>query len=107
MQIVLGGPNYESLTGWANALIDRARENPGLRNLEVDYKETQPQLRVDIDRNRAADLGVSIEEIGRTLETMLGSQFVSTFDQGGKRYNVIMQARASERTTPSDLSSIY
>ena len=107
VQIVLGGPNYETLTDWGQRLIERARENPRLLNVNTNFRETQPKLRVDIDRDRAADLGVSIEEVGRTLETMLGTQFVSTFDQDGQRYNVIMQGRPQDRSSPSDLSRIY
>ncbi|MCH8183596.1 MAG: efflux RND transporter permease subunit [Proteobacteria bacterium] len=107
VQIVLGGPSYETLTDWGQQLIDRARENPGLVNVNMNFRETQPRLRVEIDRDRAADLGVSIEDIGRTLKTMLGTQFVSTFDRDGQRYNVIMQGRPEDRTSPSDLSRLF
>lgn len=107
VQVVLGGPSYETLTVWGQQLIERARENPGLVNVNINFRQTQPKLRVEIDRDRAADLGVSIEDIGRTLETMLGTKFVSTFDRGGQRYNVIMQGRPADRTSPSDLSRLF
>ncbi|MBM3504808.1 MAG: efflux RND transporter permease subunit [Alphaproteobacteria bacterium] len=107
VQLVIGGPNYETLIEWRDRIIARVEENPGLVDVGSDYKDTQPELRVEIDRNRAADLGVSIDEIGRTLETFLGSSFSTTFDRDGKRYNVILQGRADDRNSPSDLSNIY
>ena len=64
-------------------------------NLDSDYKENQPDLRVQIDRARAADLGVSIEDIGRTLELMFGERQISTFVNRGEEYYVIIRARAA------------
>ena len=107
VQLILGGPSYPTLDAWAERLMARARENPRLVNLNTDYNATRPELRVAIDRNRAADLGVSIEGIGRTLETMLGSRRVTTFDDRGERYDVIVQARPQDRETPGDISDLY
>ena len=59
-----------------------------------------------VDRNRAADLGVSLETVGRTLETMLGSRIVTTYVDRGREYNVILQGRADERATTTDLTNI-
>jgi len=64
-------------------------------------------MRVVVDRNRAADLGVSLENIGRTLETFLGSRIVTTYIDRGREYRVILQGEASGRATPTDLSNIY
>ena len=107
VQIVLGGPSYEVLMEWRDRLMARAREVEGLRNVQSNFQETRAQLLVDIDRDRAADLGVSVEDIGRTLETLLGSRYVTTFNYGGKLYNVILQARPEDRARAKDLSSIY
>jgi multidrug efflux pump len=107
VQIVLGGPDYEHLVAWSDRIIARTAENPGLLGVESNYDASRPQLLVDIDRNRAADLGISVEDVGRTLETMLGSRFVTTVDAGGKLYNVVLQARPEDRSRPGDLSNIY
>ncbi len=107
VQMVIGGPSYDVLKEWRDRIIVRASENARLTNLSSNYEETRPELIVSIDRDRAADLGVSIDEIGRALETMLGSRYVTTFSSGGKEYNVVLQARAEDRTTPGDLSNIY
>ncbi len=107
VQFVLLGPDYESLMSWRDTLIERLSENPNLVSLDSDYKETRPQLRVEIDRLRAADLGVSTQEIGSTMETMFGSRRVTTFQRGGEEYEVMLQARAEDRADPSDLNNLY
>lgn len=108
VQIVLGGSDYRQLAIWRDQIFERANsENPRLLNWESDYQERKPQLQVRIDRNKAADLGVSLQNVGRTLETMLGSRIVTTFLRDGEEYNVILQAREEDRASPSDLGNIY
>jgi multidrug efflux pump len=107
LQVVLGGPDYEELAQWRDLVLARMAENPGLFGADSDYKETRPQLRVEIDRTRASDLGVSVQEIGRTLETMMGSRRITTFVQDGEEYDVLVQAQQSDRTSPSDLQNLY
>ena len=65
VEFVLGGSDYDELARWRDILIERAEENNGLSNLESDYKENKPQLEVIIDKDRAADLGVSIAQVRR------------------------------------------
>lgn len=105
-QIVLGGPEYAQLAQWRDRVLARIEQNPNFFAADSDYKETRPQMRVEIDRVRAADLGVSVTEIGRTLETMMGSRRVTTFVDNGEEYDVILQAERTVRATPADLSAI-
>ena len=107
VQIVLGGGDYAELARWRDTIIAKASENPGLTNLDSDFYARKPQLKVSVDRNRAADLGVSLTTVGRTLETMMGSRIVTTFLDRGEEYNVMLQAREDDRATPSDLANIY
>jgi multidrug efflux pump len=107
LQFVIGAGTYEQLSKYRDILIAKARQNPGLVGVDADFKETKPQMEVEIDRNRAADLGISIEEIGRTLETMIGSREVTTFNWDGEEYDVRLQARRADRQEPSDLSNLY
>ncbi len=107
IQMVLGGQDYEELVEWRDRVMARARENPGLLGIQSDFRRNRPQLVVDIDRDRAADLGVPIDDIGRTLETMLGGRFVTTVEVDGKLYNVVLQARPEDRARPGDLSALY
>ena len=105
--IAIGAGTYEKLAQYQEVILDKARQNPGLLNIDTDYKDTKPQMEIEIDRNRAADLGVSVEEIGRTLETMIGSREVTTFNMDGEEYDVRLQGRKADRQEPNDLSNIY
>lgn len=107
VQFVIGGPSYEELAQWRDIMMEKAAENPKLLGLDHDYKETKPQLRVVIDRDRAASLGVSISHIGRTLESMLGSRLVTTFMRDGEEYDVIVEGERSNQNTAADLQNIY
>jgi multidrug efflux pump len=106
-RMVLGGPDYKELSQWRDRMMQRMEQNPQLFGVDSDYKETRPQMRVNIDRNRAADLGVPVQEIGRTLETMMGSRQVTTFVDNGEEYDVLMQADRNRRTSPEDLANTY
>ncbi|MGE3464716.1 MAG: efflux RND transporter permease subunit, partial [Pseudomonadales bacterium] len=107
VQFVLGGPNFETLAQWRDIVMERAESHPGLARMDSDYKETQPQVVVRVDKNRAAALGVSVEDIGRTLGAMMSEQRVTTFVQDGEEYDVIVQAREDQRASASDLQNIY
>ena len=107
LQVVLGGPDYAELAQWRDLMLARMEENPNLYAVDSDYQETRPQLRVNIDHARAADLGVSAQEIGRTLETMMGSRRVTRFVDDGEEYEVMLQARRPDRAEPTDLDNLY
>jgi multidrug efflux pump len=108
VQFVVGGGTYEELLQWRDVLNEKiAASNPGLQGVDWDYKETKPQLDVQIDYDRAAELGVSISEVGRTLETMLGSRKVTTYIERGQEYNVILEGERSTQQTPTDIQNIY
>ncbi len=106
-QFVLGGPEYAELAEWRDELLKEIESNPGMFGADSDYKETRPQLRIDVNRERAAALGVSVQDIGRTLETMMGSRRVGTYVDGGEEYDVILQAQRDDRATPQDLESLF
>jgi multidrug efflux pump len=107
IQFVLGGPDYDTLRGWRDIVMQKAQETGKFVNIDSNYRESQPDIRVQIDRQRAADLGISVEDIGRTLELMFGESEVSTFVSRGDEYSVIMRARAEDRANPSDLSNTF
>ncbi len=107
VQVVLGGGDYGELAAWRDILVAKAAENPGLTNIDSDFYTRKPQLNVAVDRDRSADLGVSLTAVGRTLETMMGSRTVTTFLDRGEEYDVILQAREQDRASPNDLNNIY
>ena len=107
VQFVLGGGTYEQLAEWRDTLVEHILEdNPRLTGVESDYEENQPQLRVDIDYGRAAALGVTITEIGRTLETLLGGRTVTRYVDDGQEYDVILEGAAGARPSPRSLENI-
>lgn len=108
LQFVLGGGTYQELAEWRDILLEKIDEaNPGLTAIDWDYKETRPQIEVLIDSNRAADLGVSVNNIGRTLESMLGSRRVTTFIDDGEEYDVMLQGERDDQRTTASLENMY
>ncbi|HEY9397893.1 MAG TPA: efflux RND transporter permease subunit [Burkholderiales bacterium] len=105
--VIVTSDEYTDLERVVNNIIDKAQDNPGLQNLETDLKLNKPELRVDVLRDRAADAGVPVEIIGRTMETMLGGRQVTRFKQNGEQYDVLVQVGASERNNPRDISNIF
>ena len=108
-QLVIGGAgDYQQLAQWRDTLLEKIEEsNPGLVNIDSDFKETQPQLEIAIDYDSAADMGVNISNIGRTLETMLGSRRVTTYIDDGEEYDVILEGERSEQRSVGSLNNIY
>ncbi|MGE0004475.1 MAG: efflux RND transporter permease subunit [Parvibaculaceae bacterium] len=98
---------YEDLQKYSDAMLERLAQNPGLVEVDTDLKLNKPQLEVKIDRDRVADLGLDVSEIGRTLETMLGGRQVTRFEISGEQYDVIVQLDASERTAPENLARMF
>ncbi|GGD66007.1 efflux RND transporter permease subunit [Croceicoccus mobilis] len=107
VNFVIAGTSYDDLAIARDRILAAAAENPGLVNLDADYVESKPQILIDVNRERAGDLGVSSAAISQALQTLMGSRRVSTFTQGGEEYRVVVQADASERDRESSLSSIY
>jgi len=108
VQFVIGGGSYEELAKWRDILLEQINlNNPGLLSVDWDYKETKPQLEVIIDYNRAADLGVRVDQIGRTLETMLGSRRVTTYIEDGEEYDLIIEGERAVQRSATSLENIY
>ena len=107
VQFVLGGATYEELAEWSQIITDEiSSNNPGFRGLDTDYKQTRPQIDFVVDYDRAADLGVTISEIGRTLEAMMGGRRVTTFQDRGEEYDVIIEGERSDQRSFNDVQNI-
>jgi multidrug efflux pump len=107
VQLGISGPTYDDLRVWRDAMMEGLRGNPMFAQVRTSFVETKPQIRVRIDQVRAADLGVSVGDIGQALQAMLGSKRVTTFVDKGEEYDVILQGQADDRVTPNDVSNIY
>lgn len=108
VQFVIGGSSYEELADWRDTLLTAVREdNPGLNGLDSDYKENRPQIDFRVLYDRAADLGVTVNDIGRTLETMMGGRRVTTYMDKGQEYNVIVEGERESQRSFADINNIY
>ena len=107
LSVVIGGGDYPTVAAAATRLKDWMEEQPGFINPDTDWRERKPIMNIAVDRARAADLGISLTTVGRTLETMLGSRVVTRYLDRGEEYDVILQGEAKDRATPSDLDNLY
>jgi multidrug efflux pump len=107
VEFVLQGNTFSELAQWRDIMIAAAQKNPNLTNINSDYKETYPQLLVQIDKNRAYDLGVSVGDIAKTLETMMGQRRVTTFVDRGEEYDVIIEGDEEQFKSPADIDHVY
>jgi multidrug efflux pump len=98
---------YEELQGYVDRMLERLRDYPGLINIDTDLKLNKPQLEVAMNRDKISDVGLQVETVGRTLESMLGGRQVTRFERDGEQYDVIVQLAESDRSMPRDLSAIY
>ncbi len=107
VNFVIAGNTYEGLAAARDRILAAAANNPGIINLDSDYKETKPQMRIEVDTTRAGDLGVSVNDVSQALQTLLGSRRVSTYLDRGEEYRVIVQADAENRSTLANLAQIH
>ena len=107
VQMVIYGSTYEELEGISNAVINKLRANRNLSRIESDYTRNKPEVKLITNKIRANDLGVSTENIGKTLETLYGGKRVTTFNNMGREYPIILQQYLSDRRNKEDLSKIY
>ena len=107
VQFVILGNTYDQLIEWKEKIKKEARKNPGLTSIQDDFDLNKPQLNVQIDQKKAADLGVSTEDIGRTIETIFGSKSVTRFTQDGKEYSIILQGDIKDRQEPNSISKVF
>jgi hydrophobe/amphiphile efflux-1 (HAE1) family protein len=107
VQFVVLGNTYDQLIEWKRIIKREARKNPGLSSIQDDFDLNKPQLNVQINQKKAADLGVSSEDIGRTIETIFGSKTVTKFTQDGKEYSIILQGDIKDRQEPESISKVF
>ncbi len=105
--VLQGSMDYDELNRLVGLVLAEAAKYPALANLDTRLKMNKPEIKVSVNREKASDLGIDVDTIGRTLETMLGGRQVTRFKQNGKQYDVIVQVANIERANPEDLSKIY
>ena len=98
---------YEELQKMVDAMLEKAEAYPGLVDVDTDLKLNSPQLDIAVDRDKAAAVGVEVETLGRTLETLLGGRQVTRFKRDGEQYDVVVKIADIDRQNPDDLRRIY
>jgi len=107
VQFVIQANSYAELQKMSDAMLAKIRAYKGMSNADTDLRLNKPQLLVNIDRDKASAVGVEIEAIGRTLESLLGGRQVTRFKREGKQYDVIVKLKDQDRSKPTDLTSIF
>jgi multidrug efflux pump len=105
--VIMSQVPYAELQRVVDRFLDEARRIPGVQNLQIDLRLNTPEVRVNINRDKLGDIGVNVDTVGRTLETMLGGRQVTRFKREGEQYDVIVQVAPVDRATPADISDIY
>ena len=104
--VIQTSDSYQNLNLITRQMMDEIAKNPGILSPDVDLRLNKPELRIEVDRTKAAELGVSIEVVARTIETMLGGRVVTRYKRDAEQYDVIVQTLPSTRNTPDDIDVI-
>ena len=105
--VIQTSDSYQNLNAVTRQMLDEIAKNPGFISPDVDLRLNKPELRVDVDRIKATELGVSVEVVAKAVETMLGGRVVTRYKRDAEQYDVIVQTQVSGRNTPSDIDNIY
>jgi multidrug efflux pump len=105
--VIVTSDSYENLSRVAQAMVAEMGKNPGLVAPDVDLRLNKPELFLEVDRERAADAGVSVEQVARMVETMLGGRAVTRYKRDADQYDVLVQTTPSGRTTPEDIERLF
>jgi multidrug efflux pump len=107
IDLIVAGNEYAEINAKIEPLLAAAEANPGMARARLDYEPTSPRLRVEIDRQKAAALGVTPAAVGGALQALFGSERVTTYIKGGQEYDVILQTERAQRMSQSDLANVY
>jgi len=105
--VVLTNDSYENLAKVTKTLQEEVAKNPGIVSLDVDLRLNKPEISLEVDRERAADLGIPVETIARAVETAMGGRSVTQYKREGEQYDVVVQTEAKNRNTPMDVEKIF
>jgi multidrug efflux pump len=105
--VIQTSDSYENLNRVVRQILDEVAKNPGILQPDVDLRLNKPELRVTVDREKAADTGVSVDVVARALETTLGGRQVTRYKRDAEQYDVIIQNRASNRDVPQDIDNVF
>ena len=105
--VITTSDSYQNLSRVVRQFQDEMAKVPGFVQVDTDLRLNKPEIRLDVDRERAADMGVGVDAIARTVETMLGGRVVTRYKRDGEQYDVVVQTVSANRTTPDDIDRLF
>ena len=105
--VIQTSDSYQNLSAVTREIMDEIAKNPGIIAPDVDLRLNKPELRIEVDRAKAAELGIGVDAVAKALETMLGGRVVTRYKRDAEQYDVIVQTQATGRNTPDDVDNIY
>ncbi|CAN5568890.1 efflux RND transporter permease subunit [soil metagenome] len=105
--VIQTSDSYQNLNRVVRQMLDEMAKNPGIISPDVDLRLNKPELRIEVERDKAADLGVSVEVVAKAIETLLGGRNVTRYKRDAEQYDVVVQLDPSGRSTPEDIDRIY
>jgi multidrug efflux pump len=105
--VIVSGDSYENMARAAQAMLDEMRTNPGFVQPDMDLQLNKPEIFMEVDRVRAADMGVTVDSVARTVESMLGGRVVTRYKRDAEQYDVIVQTEDRGRATPDDIEKLF
>ncbi|HCY14506.1 MAG: multidrug transporter AcrB [Curvibacter sp. GWA2_64_110] len=105
--VILTSDSYENLSQTARQFLEEIGKNPGFLTPDVDLRLNKPELKIDVDREKASDLGIGVDVVARAIETMLGGRTVTRYKRESDQYDVIVQTQSLGRDTPDDIERIF
>lgn len=105
--VIATSDSYENLSAVVRQFQDAMARQPGFLQVDTDLRLNKPEIRMDVDRERAADMGVSVDAIARTVETLLGGRIVTRYKREGEQYDVVVQTQSTQRSTPEDIDRLF
>lgn len=105
--VILTSDSYQNLAQVVRSFQEELAKNPGIVSVDTDLRLNKPEISMEVDRERAADMGVPVDQIARAVETMMGGRQVTRYKREGDQYDVIVQTNPSGRDTPDDIEHIF
>lgn len=105
--VIITSESYQNLAQTVRVFQDELAKNPGFVQVDSDLRLNKPEIKLEVDRERAADMGVGVDAIARAVETMLGGRNVTRYKREGEQYDVIVQTNPTGRDTPDDIEKLF
>jgi multidrug efflux pump len=105
--VILTSDSYQNLAQVVRSFQEEIAKNPGIVSVDTDLRLNKPEISMEVDRERAADMGVPVDQIARAVETMMGGRQVTRYKREGDQYDVIVQTAPTGRDTPDDIERVF